>query len=169
MTTFTLSQTIRRIDVTLPQPYERAVQRFEELVPDADLASYGRLDYWPAILQHAKVNAPHGFMNYWKSDMAALMAPASRTPWKCSTYLTGNHTIAERMFRHDPAVMLHAPLRIVIYAGTDDVTHLTVVQPSTLFAGYGDPDITEIGRELDTLLARLLTTLGAQSPPELQP
>ena len=33
----------------------------------------------------------------------------------CVTYLIGNHTIAERMFRYDPRVMMYAPLHTVIW------------------------------------------------------
>jgi hypothetical protein len=29
-------------------------------------------------------------------------------------YLMGNHAIVEQMFRHDPRVLLYAPLRTVI-------------------------------------------------------
>ncbi len=41
---------------------------------------------------------------------------AARCSWPATaddsaSYLMGNHTIAERMYRHDPAVMLYAPLR----------------------------------------------------------
>jgi hypothetical protein len=32
-------------------------------------------------------------------------------PARCTAYLMGNHTIAEQMYRHDPSVMLYAPLR----------------------------------------------------------
>jgi hypothetical protein len=31
--------------------------------------------------------------------------------WQATQYLIGNHTIAERMFRHKPSVMPPAPLR----------------------------------------------------------
>jgi len=49
-------------------------------------------------------------MRYYRSELTAVMA-GSPSLWKATQYLMGNHTIAERMFRHDPAVMLHAPLR----------------------------------------------------------
>lgn len=54
-------------------------------------------------------------MRYYLSDLTAVMA-GSLSFWKATQYLMGNHTIAERMFRHDPAVMLHAPLRTLLYA-----------------------------------------------------
>jgi uncharacterized protein (DUF302 family) len=80
--------------------------------------------------------------------------------WKTTQYLMGNHTIAERMYRHDPSVMLHAPLRTVLYVDPDGDTKLAVDQPSLLFDSYGKPEIAAVGRELDGLLAGLITSLG---------
>jgi len=34
------------------------------------------------------------------------------------TYLMGNNVIAETMFRHDPGIILYAPLRTAIYWST---------------------------------------------------
>ena len=79
----------------------------------------------------------------------------------------GNHTIAERMFRHDPSVMLHAPLRTLLYADPDGDTKLAVDQPSLLFASYDNPQVAGVGRELDRLLAELITLLGGDAPPQL--
>ena len=79
----------------------------------------------------------------------------------------GNHTIAERMFRHDPSVMLHAPLRTLLYADPDGDTKLAVDQPSLLFASYDNPHITDVGRELDALLAQLIGLLGGEPPAQL--
>jgi hypothetical protein len=53
-----------------------------------------------------------------RSDTAAVMA-GSPSFWKAIQSLMGNHIIAERMFRHDPSVMLHAPLRTLLYADPD--------------------------------------------------
>jgi uncharacterized protein (DUF302 family) len=87
---------------------------------------------------------------------------------KATQYLMGNHTIAERMFRHDPSVMLHAPLRTVLYADPDGDTKLAVDQPSLLFNSYDKPEIADVGYELDWLLAQLIELLGAQPPAQLR-
>ena len=79
----------------------------------------------------------------------------------------GNHTIAERMFRHDPSVTLHAPLRTALYADPDGDTKLAVNQPSLLFDSYDKPEIATVGGELDALLAGLITLLGGDIPPQL--
>lgn len=71
------------------------------------------------------------------------------------------------MFRHDPSAMLHAPLRTLLYADPDGDTQLAIDQPGLLFARYGNRKIADVGRELDTLLVRLITLLGGEPPLQL--
>jgi len=156
----------RRLVVALPRPYDAAREHYETLVPEADLARFFQMASWQATLELAEINAPHGFMRYYRMDVTAVMA-GSPSLWKATQYLMGNHIIAERMFRHDPSVMLHAPLRTLLYADPDGDTKLAVDQPSLLFASYGNPHIADVGRELDALLAQLITLLGGDAPAEL--
>jgi uncharacterized protein (DUF302 family) len=76
--------------------------------------------------------------------------------WKATQYLMGKHVIAERMFRHDPSAMLHAPLRTLLYADPDGDTKLAVDQPSLLFGrtgdGRGNPPTTSPVREFERLV-----------------
>lgn len=154
----------RRLVVPLPRPYEEAREHYETSVPETDLTRFYQMASWQATLELAEINAPHGFMRYYRSDVTAAMA-GSPSFWKATQYLMGNHTIAERMFRHDPSVMLHAPLRTLLYADPDGDTKLAVDQPSLLFASYGNPQVAGVGRELDRLLAELITLLGGDATP----
>ena len=168
MTTYStaVDHPARRLVVALPLPYDAARAHYEILVPEVDLARFFQMASWQATLELAEINAPHGFMRYYRGDITAAMA-GSPSLWKATQYLMGNHTIAERMFRHDPSVMLHAPLRTLLYADPDGDTKLAVDQPSLLFASYDNPQVAEVGRELDALLAQLITLLGADVPPRL--
>jgi hypothetical protein len=157
----------RRLIVHLPRPYEEARELYETLVPEVDLARFGQMTTWQATLEFAAINAPHGFMRYYRGDVTAAMA-GSASFWKATHYLVGNHTIAEGMFRHDPAVMLHAPLRTLIYADPDGDTKLAVDQPGLLFASYHNPDIETVGYRLDYLLALLIIDMGGDLPSELR-
>jgi hypothetical protein len=157
----------RRLVVALPRPYDQAREHYETLVPEADRSRFFQLASWQAALELAEINAPHGFMRYYRGDITAVMA-GSPSGWKVTQYLMGNHTIAERMCRHDPSAMLHAPLRTLLYADPDGDTQLAIDQPSLLFASYHDPRIADVGRELDTLLAGLITLLGGDPPAQLQ-
>jgi Domain of unknown function DUF302 len=170
MTTHTtvIDHLSRRLVVALPALYDEAREQYETLVPEVDLARFFQMASWQATLELAEINAPHGFMRYYRSDVTAVMA-SSPSLWKATEYLMGNHTIAERMFRHDPAVMLHAPLRTLLYADPDGDTKLAVDQPSLLFNSYDSPQIADVGHELDDLLAGLITLLGGEIPAQLAP
>ncbi|QKT11715.1 DUF302 domain-containing protein [Rhodococcus sp. W8901] len=87
----------------------------------------------------------------------------------CVAYLMGNHTIAERMFRHNPAAMLYAPLRTVLWQDSSSQAWFAVDQPSTQFGSFSAPRITATGHDLDAELAVLLAHLGLDVPPALQP
>jgi hypothetical protein len=149
----------RRLVVALPQNYDEARERYESLVPEVDFARFSEMASWQATLELADINAPHGFMRYYRSDITAAMS-GSPSLWKTTQYLMGNHTIAERMFRHDPSVMLHAPLRTALYVDPVGDTKLAVDQPSLLFDSYDQPEIAAVGCELDGLLAGLISSLG---------
>src|SRR6201998_4602242 len=89
----------RRLVVTLPQPYDDARELYETLVPEVNSARFFQMASWQATLELAEINAPHGFMRYARSDVTAAMA-SSPSLWQATEYLMGNHTIAERIFRH---------------------------------------------------------------------
>ena len=77
----------------------------------------------------------------------------------------GHHAIPEQAYRHDPAVMLYAPLRTPIYVDPADRTRLAVDQPSTVYASFADPVITELGIDLDRQRPGLLDSLGVEAGP----
>jgi uncharacterized protein (DUF302 family) len=83
------------------------------------------------------------------------------------TYMMGNNVIAETMFRHDPSIILYAPLRIAIYEDNVGRVHLSIDQPSTKFASFGDARISEVGALLDAKVAELLRLMSLPVPPEL--
>ncbi|AWT55328.1 MULTISPECIES: DUF302 domain-containing protein [Mycolicibacterium] len=156
----------RRLLITLPDGYEQTQLNYETLVPAVDLVPFGRAGSWTDVLDEMRSQAPHGFVRYFSSDVASAMAlSGSNRP--ASIYLMGNHTIAERMYRHDPSVMLHAPLRTLIYYGPHG-TVFAVDQPSLLFASYDNPAIAAVGRELDALLAALIEALDGEVPTQLR-
>jgi hypothetical protein len=158
----TIDYAARRLIVALPGTYDAAREHYETLVPEVDSARFFQMASWQATLELAEINAPHGFMRYCRGDITAVMA-GSQSLWKATQYLMGNHTIAERMFRHDPSAMLYAPLRTLLYADPDGDTKLAIDQPSLLFASYDNSQIADVGRELDALLAQLISLLGADS------
>jgi hypothetical protein len=170
MTITTHPHEVRRIAIAVGPGFDEFRDRYEHSVPTLDTERYAALVHegtdWDTVLRAAAENAPHHFIRYWTIDAGALMRLAGDSP-HCSSYLMGNHTIAERMYRHDPAIMLYAPLRTAIHEDAGGTTWFTVDQPSTRFRSFGDPAITDVGLELDHKLALLLEHLGAPVPPTL--
>ncbi|MFF7755003.1 hypothetical protein ACFZCP_38570 [Streptomyces sp. NPDC007971] len=158
---------VRHLSVPLHQPYNQARAHFNELVPVLDQARFEQLKSGEAVVEQVRINAPHHFMRYWEGDVTAAMT-GSGSAWKCTSYLMGNHVIAERMYRRDPVAMLYAPLRVVIHEDRTGSARFELDQPSTLFASRRDPEITGVGPELDGYVAALLTALGAGVPAELE-
>ncbi|GGT01577.1 DUF302 domain-containing protein [Streptomyces chromofuscus] len=144
--------------------------RYEAAVPTLERDRMAQLRAerasWDMVLAAAVENAPHGFMRFWSTDVGETMQLAGN-PGFCATYLMGNHTIAERMYRHDPAVMLYAPLRTTIHVDRQGVTRFSIDQPSSRFASFDIPDVAAVGLELDRKVVNLLQVLNVPVPSAL--
>jgi uncharacterized protein (DUF302 family) len=156
---------------TVPVEGVREFQaRYEAAVPDVPLAAVSDLVSrgapWSEMLDLIERSAPHGFLIYFRNDVHPVMSLAGDRA-DCVAYLMGNHTIAERMFRHDPRAMMYAPLHTVIWENRDGDAWFTVDQPSKQFASFDIPEIAQVGIELDHKLAALLDSLAVPVPSEL--
>jgi hypothetical protein len=143
--------------------YEQAVpalpsERVNELVQ--------RRAPWQEMIKLMENASPSGFFIYRKSDLDQLMSLAGDQA-SCTSYLMGNHTIAERMFRYEPAVMLYAPLHTTIWGPVGGPANFTFDQPSDQFASFGNPEVKAVGVELDRKLAALLSHLRVGVPDAL--
>ena len=161
-----VSHTVARLDIPVDEDFEAFRSRYEAAVPMFDPQVVGP-DASLEDLARVAESAPHGFLLYGRVDISPFMRLAGH-PWRCTTYLMGNHMIAETMYRHDPGVMLYAPLRTVINEDRSGGVHFAIDQPSGRFASFGDPDIAATGRLLDRKLAGLLTALGLPVPAVLE-
>jgi uncharacterized protein (DUF302 family) len=158
--------------LTVPVPSFGGFQgRYEVAVPAIPRDSVARLVAqkapWSEMLELIEASAPHGFLIYFRNDVHPVMALAGDEA-ACVSYLMGNHTIAERMFRHDPRAMLYAPLHTVIWEDAAGDAWFTVDQPSTQFASFDIPEIAAVGVELDRKLAALCDALEIPVPESLR-
>jgi hypothetical protein len=158
---------IRRWQLPLGRPYDDAVADFERVVPAIEPHRFQSLNSWEDNLALADAVAPLGLMRFASIDAIAYMR-TSKTHRPGIEYLAGNHTIAERMYRHEPAALLYAPLRVLIYADDAGQAVLVIDQPSTLFGSLGDnAEVAAVGRELDHKVAAVLSAMKVDVPPEL--
>jgi hypothetical protein len=166
----TTSHQVDRLTIRIDESFDGFRNRYEQAVPVFQSERFDSLVErgvgWQTILDATAENAPHHFIRYWSHDFTSLMSLAGDRG-RCVEYLMGNHTIAERMYRYNPAILLYAPLRTAIVEDANGATWFTVDQPSTRFGSFNMPEITKVGIELDHKLAALLEHLGAPVPAAL--
>ena len=167
MTSSAQTRTVRRLTIGADVSFDEFRARYEEAVPAYDLEGrLPQLPNWEAVRQDVEQVAPYGFLRYGTIDASPAFAIAGHKA-RSVIYLMGNHTIAETMYRHDPAIMLYAPLCLCLYEDLDGQAHLSIDQPSDQFGSFDDPDIAATGRLLDQKLTDLFKGLGFAVPDSL--
>lgn len=163
MTATIHTRTVRRLVIDVDDFHDFRA-RYEDAAPAYDLAArIPHLSSWDEVLKDVDAVAPYGFVRYATIDATPTFSVAGHEA-RSVIYLMGNHTIAETMYRHDPGVLLYAPLRLCLYEDLDGRAHLSIDQPSDQFGSLGHPDITSVGRLLDEKLAALLAALSVSVP-----
>ena len=165
----TIPHVVNRFAIDSEVTFDDMRQRYESLVPTidfADLAAVIATGDLARVQQYTAEHAPHSFVNFWTLDPMPMMRLAGNQQ-RAITYLMGNNVIAETMFRHDPGIILYAPLRTAIYETTSGGVQFSIDQPSSKFASFGDTRIASVGAQLDAKLAKLLQLMSLPMPPEL--
>jgi hypothetical protein len=163
MTATINTRTVRRLVIDV-ENFDDFRARYEDAAPAYDLAArIPQLSDWDEVQKDVDAVAPYGFVRYATIDATPVFAVAGHKA-RSVIYLMGNHTIAETMYRHDPSIMLYAPLRLCLYEDRDGGAHLSIDQPSDQFGSFGDTDIAATGRLLDQKLADLFSGLGFAVP-----
>jgi len=161
---------VTRFAIDVDATVERFRARYETAVPrlpaEEVKALVSTMAAWPEMVSLIDEAAPYGFLIYGVNDVDPVMRMAGNKG-SCVSYLMGNHTIAERMFRHEPAVMLYAPLHTAIWASADGAGRFSFDKPSDQFASFGNAAITQVGLELNRKLAALLEHLEVAVPDSL--
>lgn len=158
---------VTRLVIDVSSSYDEFTSRYEQAVPVFAPDKIAGLPDWDAVVARTAELAPHGFLRYGKVDASPVMKLNGHTQ-RATTYLMGNHTVAETMYGKDPGVMLYAPLRSLIYEDLDGRVHFSIDQPSTRFSSFGNDDIAATGKRLDDKLAGLLAELGLPVPGHLR-
>jgi Domain of unknown function DUF302 len=165
----TISHIVNRFVIDSADTFDDVRQRYESLVPTIDFAELAEViatGDLSRVERYTAEHAPHSFVNFWTLDPMPMMSLAGNQQ-RAITYMMGNNVIAETMFRHDPGIILYAPLRTAIYEDALGHVYLSIDQPSSKFASFGDPRITKVGALLDAKLAELLRLMSLPIPPEL--
>lgn len=160
---------VNRLVIDTHDTFDDVRQRYESLVPTIDFAELVEVietGDLTRVQAYTTEHTPNSFANFWTLDPMPVMR-LSGHQHRAVTYMMGNNVIAESMFRHDPGIILYAPLRTAIYETARGHVQISIDQPSSKFASFGDPRIAEVGEQLDAKLAELLHLMSLPVPPEL--
>jgi hypothetical protein len=167
MTSSPVRYTANRLTVRTGSTPAEFRARYEQAVPplpvDDVTALVRRQAPWQDMLNLIGAAAPWGFLIYYKNDVDPVVQLAGDHASGVA-YLMGNHTIMERMYRYEPAILMYAPLHTVIWSDPDGGACFTFDKPSDQFATFGHSEIAAVGLELDQKLAALLDHLKVKVP-----
>jgi uncharacterized protein (DUF302 family) len=82
---------------------------------------------------------------------------------KVFRYQIGNPLIAYSMTAHDIRAALYAPLSILIYDVSEQVTRVEFDIPSTLFGKFDHSEVTNVGLDLDKKLVALIASAAGKA------
>ena len=118
----------------------------QELAASTDVADFKR--------RIRAYEAESGFMRFLMLDHGAWSALYG-APAKSRQYTLGNPLIAHTMMKHDLAVGLNVPVRVLIHETPAGEVRLEYDKPSTLMSHLGNAEITSAAEKLDAKLAAL--------------
>lgn len=98
-----------------------------------------------------------GLMIFAVRDHGHLLALKGK-PALAKQYEIGNPLVALEMTRHDLRAGEYAPLRIYVYVGEDNLTHVDYDLPSSIFGRFQSKQVVEVAKSLDEKLEKLVTT-----------
>jgi hypothetical protein len=75
---------------------------------------------------------------------------------RATQFVIGNVLTSTRMTQYQLAAGLYAPLRIMLYESDAGTATIEYDRPSSLFGQYGDERVTEVARELDCEIFKVL-------------
>ncbi|HTU33434.1 MAG TPA: DUF302 domain-containing protein [Candidatus Acidoferrum sp.] len=96
-----------------------------------------------------------GLMIFAVRDHGQLLALKGKHG-QARQYEIGNPLVALEMTQHDLRAGEYAPLRMYVYVGEDNLTHVDYDLPSSLFSRFHSKDVDEVGKSLDQKLAKLV-------------
>jgi hypothetical protein len=159
--------TLNRYTIDTKQDYTKFVARFEKAVPSFTPDIVASASDWNEVVANTAEVATNDFLIYtkftdWPWGRFSGMEGLDKR--RGTMYLMGNHVIAETMYRHNPGVMAHAPLRLMIFENERGDAVFQIERPSDQFAAYGDEEIAKVGLLLNEKLESLLRSLDVPVP-----
>jgi uncharacterized protein (DUF302 family) len=151
---------VTHLNFKSPKSFDAVTAAIEKQLGKFDAQAYGALMKTP--LNAADVEAgiramegTSGFMLFTVRDHGQLLALKGKKA-SVKQYEIGNPLFAVEMTREDLRAGEYAPLRICVYAGDDQMTHVDYDLPSTVFGRFKSAQVDKVAKSLDEKLEALI-------------
>ena len=151
--------TVEHVVLAASRPFAEVIAAFEAATGDI---SGGRLQQELTAAADAEdferrlraYESDSGFMRFLDQNHGAWLAVYGVAA-KIRLYTLGNPRVAYTMMKHDLAVGLNVPVRVLIYETATGEVRFEYDLPSTLMSRLGNPAIAAAAEKLDANLAAL--------------
>lgn len=157
-----------RITVLGKGTFDEFTTRLEEVLMISTPAEIVReAKTWDDVVTKVEKKAPLGLFIYRKGPVHSVLKLAGHER-KCSSYLIGNFTVAEKTYAVNPSAFQYFPFQICVWEGADGRPRFSFDQTSKVVEVFGSSHITAVAREFDFLFGKLLEALGCTVPDVLR-
>jgi len=115
----------------------------------------GKIDPAEIEAKSRAMEGSSGLMIFAKYEHGSLLALKGRKA-AARQYVIGNPLIALQMTQVNILAGEYAPVRIYVYTGEDNLTHVDYDLPSSVFGRFGSAAIDQVAKGLDEKLERLV-------------
>jgi uncharacterized protein (DUF302 family) len=151
---------VTHVNVKSSKPFDAVTAAIERQLGKFDAQVFG------AAMQNvsnpteveSKIHAMEGssgFMLFAMRDHGQLLSLKGRKAFD-RQYEIGNPLFAVEMTKEDLRAGEYAPLRICVYVGEDQLTHVDYDLPSTIFGRFESPQVDKVAKSLDQKLEALI-------------
>jgi uncharacterized protein (DUF302 family) len=146
---------VRHVKISLAQPFERAREAFESILPQFDAGILVLLRDGEVERARQQLERGPELAIFQCRDHGGVLKIAGLAR-KVLQYDVGNPLTASKMTRHQLAAAIYAPFRVVLYEDAQGHAVFEYDKPSSLFGQFGDDRVTMVALELDAAIGRVL-------------
>lgn len=151
---------VTHVNVKSSKPFDAVTAAIEKQLGRFDADKYGSMmkaSMDPAEIesQIRTMEGSSGFMLFAMRDHGQLLSLKKRKAF-ARQYEIGNPLFAVEMTQEDLRAGEYAPLRICVYVGEDQLTHVDYDLPSTIFGRFKSAGVDKVANSLDQKLEALI-------------
>jgi uncharacterized protein (DUF302 family) len=157
---------IERFSITTSKPFDQVVAAIDSAIGHPDVAEFSRASQdartfasLKGVVENGLSDA--GFMLFMKLDHGAVLRKESgRDTPRIVRFILGNPLIMKEMVKHVPDAGSYAPVTVLVDERPDGV-HISYDRMASFLAPYANAAASEVARELDRKVEKILQQAAA--------